>query len=276
VAWGDFVKFQNAVFTTTLPPDYFNLLTQTSNQTHFLLRATSIGKTRLRTTFHALKDASGREIKLSTPVSGEQEVEINEPVTLEPSLLIFPHQGKYLYSYQVKAGGGTGHYVYSSDTSNVARINEAEGVVSAGGEPGRARVSVRDAYNPLHRAETPVIVAEPTKVGFSDFNRVEARVGDELRLAVVAWAEVDGGLKPFTDCRHLPFKYSLITGDGVFQLDGAAGSSSVIGYAEKGCAAVVLQAMKEGDAQLKVELEHVGEKLVQISVYSPLKVSGWS
>uniref|UniRef100_A0A915CZJ7 Uncharacterized protein n=1 Tax=Ditylenchus dipsaci TaxID=166011 RepID=A0A915CZJ7_9BILA len=175
----------------------------------------------------------GKVHRAQPVVFGERQVVVSDPVTL-------------------KAIGGTGHYHWTSSDVSVSKVNQSSGLVKSSGL-GEAVVNVQDVSNHNHYDQAKIYVAEPYELHFGPSSQ-DSVVGSKLVLNLKLLAKTKAGIVPFTDCRHVPFKFSL--GDGsVFAVDEA--SPSTIPESGAGCATVTLQALSPGETQLTAKIDRL-------------------
>ena len=146
---------------------------------------------------------------LFSPISADQELQINDKLEVKPYIVVFPYHSQTVYNYQLLATGGTGSYSWQSNNPRVSSVDELRGKLTSG-EIGETTIRIEDIYNPQHFALVHVYVLEPIDLRWSE-SHVEAELDKELQLNVRM-----NGLDPrtqkllsFTDCRHIPFSVGI-------------------------------------------------------------------
>uniref|UniRef100_A0A915D0M3 Uncharacterized protein n=1 Tax=Ditylenchus dipsaci TaxID=166011 RepID=A0A915D0M3_9BILA len=224
---------ENAIFTTRMPETYVKVLEKSANNSYFRVQAIKTGKGLIKSAFESLVGQDGKVHRAQPVVFGERQVVVSDPVTL-------------------KAIGGTGHYHWTSSDVSVSKVNQSSGLVKSSGL-GEAVVNVQDVSNHNHYDQAKIYVAEPYELHFGPSSQ-DSVVGSKLVLNLKLLAKTKAGIVPFTDCRHVPFKFSL--GDGsVFAVDEA--SPSTIPESGAGCATVTLQALSPGETQLTAKIDRL-------------------
>ena len=115
-----------------------------------------------------------------------------------------------MYEYNVSASGGSGAYIFTSLDPTIADVLQTVGTTTVGKAVGKAAIRVSDANNPNHYGMCAVTVLKPTVLEFVD-GKVEALVGDLLRLSLKVGAQVDTSEETvfFHDCRKMQIKLSF-------------------------------------------------------------------
>uniref|UniRef100_A0A7N8YDB4 Nucleoporin 210 n=1 Tax=Mastacembelus armatus TaxID=205130 RepID=A0A7N8YDB4_9TELE len=255
---------------TGFPVEYFELLDSSLNGSYHRVRALKNGLTLIDATLRAVVDESGRVHTLANPVHNEQDVEIYNPIVLNPSILTFPWQPKVgAYQYTIKATGGSGNFSWSSSNTAVATVT-VKGVMTTVSDIGISVVYAHDLRNRLHFGQMKVYVVEPVAMDFAPCP-VEARVGLVLDLPLRIFGlleEVEKERVMLSDCSHFDLQVEE-ENHGVFQLlEGrmAAGQDH--------CSGVRAKALAPGYTMITVSYTHGNVHLsakITIAAYLPLR-----
>uniref|UniRef100_A0A4W5LYH6 NUP210 fourth Ig-like domain-containing protein n=1 Tax=Hucho hucho TaxID=62062 RepID=A0A4W5LYH6_9TELE len=172
--------------TVELSDWLFYILETSSNSSYHVLETRGAGHTTIRAALFTVLTEDGRALPLIPPIRAEQEVEIYEPLTLQPRLLVFPWQPEgQLYQHHMQVEGGSGAVSWSVSDSDVAMVT-IKGEVMAGKRRGQVDIQASDARNPLHTATGQVYVLRPAGVDVLA-QRGDCRVGETITLPLAAW-----------------------------------------------------------------------------------------
>ncbi|KAM7132898.1 nuclear pore membrane glycoprotein 210 isoform 2-T2 [Molossus nigricans] len=254
---------------TTLPPEFFEVLSSSQNGSFHHVRAIKRGQTAIEATLTSVVDQDGGVHVLRAPVWNQQEVEIHAPITLSPSILTFPWQPKTgTYQYTIQAHGGSGNFSWSSSAYAVATVT-VKGVMTTGSDTGLSVIQAHDVQNPLHFGDMKVYVIEPRGMEFAPC-QVEARVGQTLELPLRINGLMPGGASEvvtLSDCSHFDLAVE-VENQGVFQ--------PLPGRLQPGpehCSGVRVRAEAQGYTALLVSYKHNHIHLsarITIAAYLPL------
>jgi hypothetical protein len=92
----------NARFDTQVPQEYFEVLHQSNNGTYFHVLAKKTGKPVLKSTFASMLTKKGHSSIVASPLSGEQTLQISDPIRLSPSIVVFPSSAKDRYETKLQ------------------------------------------------------------------------------------------------------------------------------------------------------------------------------
>lgn len=224
----------NLEFAHAYDSKFFSVLAQNLVASELIVKVaahsseepTPAHKTIFTSTLKQIKTTQKDKYKVdSTRLRDEKEVTITSPVKIihpTPSILLpvlksidgtIPGE-----MWQLTAKGGSGHYVWASDDSVVARISERSRVWSV--NEGSTYLKVRDLHNENNYASILVEVAPVHHLTWLE-SRLEAhRQTETSLLSVIA---LDSRGRKFTNCTALEMRFD-IKGDGASLLDRQAAS----------------------------------------------------
>jgi nuclear pore complex protein Nup210 len=260
----------NALFYTKLSDEHFDIVESSRNGTYFHVIAKKSGVTSIKSSLVSIQDESGVEHLFSTIIEADQELQITDKLEARPYIVVFPYQPNKPYTYQLRATGGTGSYLWQSNNPKVGIVDENRGTLKTGDAVGETIIRVEDVYNSQHFALVHVYVLEPADLHFGE-SHVEAELEKELTLNVLLHGldPKTQKLMPFTDCRHIPFSLAV---DDVTIFKHLKDSPSEIPAYGRGCATVTLKALSIGDTKAKVQFDRFTDTL-DISAFPPLVLS---
>ncbi|XP_046725797.1 nuclear pore membrane glycoprotein 210 isoform X2 [Silurus meridionalis] len=260
----------NVRIEPTFPKEFFEVLESSLNGSYHHVKAVKNGQTLIEGMLRAVVDKRGIEHTLPVPVRNEQDVEIYNPIVLNPAILTFPWQPKEgAYQYTIKAKGGSGNFSWSSSNAAVATVT-VKGVMTTVRDIGASTVFAYDLRNPLHYGEMKVYVIEPVRMEFAPCV-VEAQVnlGLELPLRIFGQLSSEEGEKvTLSDCSHFELQVQM-ENQGVFQLQQGR-----LPPGQQHCSGVRVQAVSPGYTNLLVSYTHGNVHLsakITIAAYPPLR-----
>ncbi|XP_055766807.1 nuclear pore membrane glycoprotein 210-like [Salvelinus fontinalis] len=271
---------QNVVMTVDFSDWLFYVLETSSNSSYHVLETRGAGHTTIQAALFTVLTEDGRALPLIPPIRAEQEVEIYEPLTLQPRLLVFPWQPEgQLYQHHFQVEGGSGAVSWSVSDSDVAVVT-IKGEVMAGKRRGQVDIRASDARNPLHTATGQVYVLRPAVVDVLA-QRGDCRVGETITLPLAVWGVQEEenqdppqgssgpqSLLEVTDCSLINLHVTT-SPRGVFTpLPGSVGPGS--GF----CGGLQLEAVGPGHTliTITVEMEHYNiTSMATLAAHSPLK-----
>ncbi|XP_061422874.1 LOW QUALITY PROTEIN: nuclear pore membrane glycoprotein 210 [Lethenteron reissneri] len=261
----------NVRIETTFPKKFFNVLESNLNGSQHRVQALHRGQTEVKAILAHVLAPNGKSLALPQTISNQQEVEIFDPIVLQPPLLIYPWQpSRVHYHYTLKAEGGSGNFSWSSTETEVATVT-VRGLLTTADAVGTSIIRARDVQNPLHFGSMKVRMLEVVHLAFGR-SKLEARVGAVLELPVRASGLVDPATrqtKMFSDCSQMHFITDLAN-TAVFQvLEGnlPPGNGS--------CMTVRVRALSAGHTTISISYTHGTTHLhdsITIAAYLPLKV----
>ncbi|KAF2976400.1 hypothetical protein EK904_003634 [Melospiza melodia maxima] len=165
----------NIRITTELSKEHFEVLQSSLNGSYHYVRAVKAGQTTIDAALTSVVDQDGGVHTLPVPVQNQQDVEIYVPISLVPSILMFPWQPRAgVYRYTIQAQGGSGNFSWSSSNPAVGTVT-VKGVMTTGSEPGLSIIQALDVRNPLHYGEMKLeLVVELENPGV--FSPLEGRL----------------------------------------------------------------------------------------------------
>ncbi|XP_071795697.1 nuclear pore membrane glycoprotein 210-like isoform X2 [Asterias amurensis] len=251
--------------------EYFEVLHSTVNGTYHHVRALQSGLTEIEAALVSIVKPDGEMETFKIPIRDAQEVEIFDPIKVQPETVVFPWQPRKpaAYQYTLKATGGTGSYIWTSGNRNVGTVN-VHGTITTATETGMTNVTAADNRNPAHFGLSKVYVLPPSDIAFFD-TTVEALVGSTLDLPLAVYALLPGSKKrvAISDCRTLPLTITL-SDNTVFQK-----TEDSPDHVDGACTMIPVRALNSGHTQVTVTYEYGSVRLqasVTISAYVPLQV----
>nr|CDJ92849.1 Bacterial Ig domain containing protein [Haemonchus contortus] len=255
----------NLRFESVIPSEFFDISHSSKNGTYFEATPKKVGRAVLKSKFVAVVDQNGENRETTGKVTGEQSVQIVDPVRIAPSQVMLPYLPRRRTSFALKATGGSGLYDWSVADTTICSV-DTNGLLS-GASPGATTVTVSDKRNPAHKDVVEVSVLDVISLTFGE-TRKEAEVGTDLVLNVQLMGSGLLNSVPFTDCRAADFRV-LSSDNGVFKpVPEAVPTLPMMGT---GCSTVTLRAMSSGDAKVTVSFGKY-EATLDVSAYEPLKV----
>ncbi|XP_070200007.1 nuclear pore membrane glycoprotein 210-like [Littorina saxatilis] len=257
----------NVRVRAAFPLDYFELLFSSENGTYHRVRALRRGDTIIDGELVAVIGDDGTRYEISPQVKGNQDVEIYDPITVEPSYVLFPWDPatRCQHNFTAKAKGGSGEYVWGSSGVSTATVN-FQGQISTTG-PGKTNVTASDAKNAAHTGSLNVHVLPPSGMNFPP-TKVEAAVGSVLDVPLIVSAKVGGRQIDFTDCSQLPLNVTF--GDATV-FERVQGEKRL---PERGCTFLHFRAIRQGHTEVTVTYQAAKVFLqasITIAAYNPLK-----
>ncbi|KAK6175749.1 hypothetical protein SNE40_014142 [Patella caerulea] len=171
----------NVRIEAMFPTPYFKVLFSSKNGTYHRVQTLLKGRTEIDGVLISVIKSDGLPYKISQEVKGSQEVDIYDPIIVEPAMLYFPWdpvtQAKH--NYLLKARGGSGDYTWISADTDVTTVN-IKGQITTNGM-GRANITAADARNTAHTGTATIHVLPPNDMMFLP-TPVEASVGTILEL----------------------------------------------------------------------------------------------
>ncbi|XP_029974944.1 nuclear pore membrane glycoprotein 210 [Salarias fasciatus] len=260
----------NVRIGTEFPAEYFEVLESSTNGSYHHVRALKEGLTVIEASLRAVVDQRGTLVELTNPVHSAQDVEIYNPIILNPSILTFPWQPKVgAYQYTIKATGGSGNFSWTSSNTAVATVT-VKGVMTTVSDIGVSVIYAHDLRNALHFGQMKVFVVEPVAMDFAPCP-VEARLGNVLDLPLRIFGLLEEGEKErvmLSDCSH----FDLLVEEenqGVFELlDGR------LAPGQDHCSGVRAKALTPGYTAVTVSYTHGSVHLsakITIAAYLPLR-----
>ncbi|KAF4103256.1 hypothetical protein G5714_016139 [Onychostoma macrolepis] len=124
------------------------------------------------------------------PIRVRQEVEIYKPLTLQPSVIVFPWQPhNKLYQHNIQVEGGSGSVTWEVSDREIATVT-VKGVVIAGKRRGQAEIQVSDSKNILHKVVGKVMAVRPAQLQLIP-QTGDCRVGDRIDIPFALWGIQD-------------------------------------------------------------------------------------
>ncbi|KAJ1356187.1 hypothetical protein KIN20_013852 [Parelaphostrongylus tenuis] len=257
----------NLRFESAIPKTYFDIHFVSKNQTYFEVTPKKVGKTVLKSRFVAAVDANGNIHETTGKVTGEQFVQIVDPVRISPVEVVLPYLPRRRTSFALKATGGSSLYDWSAVDTSICTV-DSNGVLSAA-STGTTMIVASDKRNPAHKDNAIVYVLDILSLTFGE-TRKEAEVGSDLIVNVQLMGAFSDQLIPFTDCRAADFRVRS-SDNGLFKpVPEYVPALPLVGT---GCSTVMLKAVSSGDAKITVSFDQY-EAMLDVSSYPPIRVSG--
>ncbi|XP_059163994.1 nuclear pore membrane glycoprotein 210-like [Physella acuta] len=261
----------NVRVLTEFQSKYFQVLFSSTNGTYHIVKALLKGETLIEGTLVGILDSNGKEQAVRPEVKRSQDVEIHDPITVTPQLVLFPWDpvSRCVHRFSAKAQGGSGEYVWSTSDVSVTSVN-IKGQISTVG-PGKCNVTAADARNSAYYGSSTVHVLPPAEINFP-LSRVEAAVGTTLILPINVFALIDKNLHSFTDCHQLPLTISY-SDSSIFE-HVARDEKLPFELPEDGCTSLTFLAKKQGYTEVTVTYQIkslILQASVTIAAYHPLK-----
>uniref|UniRef100_A0A673CGL2 BIG2 domain-containing protein n=1 Tax=Sphaeramia orbicularis TaxID=375764 RepID=A0A673CGL2_9TELE len=256
----------NVRISTGFPVEYFEILESSANGSYHRVKALKDGLTLIDATLQAVVD----EV-----IHNEQDVEIYNPIVLNPSILTFPWQPKvgsqrtFFFCCVIQASGGSGNFSWSSSNTAVATVT-VKGVMTTVSDIGISTIYAHDLRNPLHFGQMKVYVVEPVAMDFAPCP-VEAKMDQVLDLPLRIFGlleEMEEDRVMLSDCSHFDLQVEQ-ENHGVFTLlDGE------LAPGQDHCSGVRVKAQAPGYTMLTVSYTHGNVHLsakITIAAYLPLR-----
>ncbi|KAL7886679.1 hypothetical protein AOLI_G00044000 [Acnodon oligacanthus] len=170
--------------------DKFAVLDSSPNLSSHLVQTRAAGRTSIFAMLSGLLSKDGEVRPFIPPIKVQQDVEIYEPLTLLPSVLVFPWQPRNeQYQYKLQVHGGSGSLNWDVSDREVATVT-VNGTVLAGDKRGRAHIEASDARNPLHKAFGQVLVVRPVWLKLMP-QQGDCKTGEKIYLPLAVWGTQD-------------------------------------------------------------------------------------
>lgn len=253
-----------------LPAEYFDVLNSTENGTLYQVRPLRTGKTVIRAQLQGCQRLDGALLRATA--SGEQEVSIEEPLSVQPETVWLPWdpEKEPVYTLRAHAQGGTGAPVHwqleaAPAWADVEVVGTVATLVTRGG-PGQVRLVAHDGhFSPASMQVSLAPIVELEALG-SPVLEAELPNG-ELLVAVAMYGRhsKDQQLRPFDDCSQVLLDVEVVDKSIIKHLPGAGGPP-----VRKGCTSVRLQCQAAGHTRL--HLSHgLLRSTVLLGCYKPLR-----
>ncbi|XP_075527401.1 nuclear pore membrane glycoprotein 210-like isoform X1 [Dermacentor variabilis] len=198
-----------------LPALYFDVLSSTENGTLYQVRPLRTGRTVIRAELQGCQRLDGALLRATA--SGEQEVSIEEPLSVQPETVWLPWdpEKEPVYTLHAHAHGGSGAPVHwQLEAAPVWADVEAAGTVATlvtRGGPGQVRLVAHDGH--FAPASMQVSLAPIVELEALGSPVLEAELPDgELLVAVAMYGRHpnDQQLRPFDDCSQVTLAVELV------------------------------------------------------------------
>ncbi|KAL5006223.1 hypothetical protein ScPMuIL_015029 [Solemya velum] len=257
----------NVIIKAQFPKEYFKVLFSTTNGTYHRVQTLKKGRTDIEGALSTIIKSDGSEFAITPSLKQSQEVDIFDPITVEPPILFFPWDpvSQANHQYPLKATGGSGEYVWSSSKIIVSTVN-VKGEITTG-YVGSTNVTAADLKNQAHFGTSSIHVLPPSDMQFKPYY-VEAVVGSILELPLAVYAIYDGVKYTIQDCRKMDLNLSFSDSSIFEHIKG------FVRLQEGSCTVVKVEALQQGHTEIKVSYYHGDIQLqssVTIAAYNPLE-----
>jgi hypothetical protein len=121
----------NVLFDTYFDLMYFSVSKSSKNGSYFNLDAKKPGLTHGKTSLDGVRDGQGYLIKFKHTIFGKQDIELLQPIKIEPEILIFAwkfsvnqqQQQPLTYEYQLQATAGSCLYQWQSKNTLIVAVS---------------------------------------------------------------------------------------------------------------------------------------------------------
>ncbi|XP_053384665.1 nuclear pore membrane glycoprotein 210-like [Mercenaria mercenaria] len=256
----------NVIIDALFPIEYFDVQFSSKNGTYHIVKTLQKGDTDLEGALSTIIKQDGSEYNVSPTLKQTQFVEIFDPIVVQPELLFFPWDPvrQTSHRYQLRATGGSGDYMWSSNDAEVVTVNKY-GEISTSAR-GEAEVTASDRRNQLHKGLAQVHILPPSDMEFRP-DRVEVEVGSMLELPLDIRTTLAGKKYSFNDCRNMPLNVTFTDPSVVENVEGF----SVL--RDGSCRTVKVKALQQGHTKVKAIYNHGNIKLessITIATYDAL------
>ncbi|XP_040264899.1 nuclear pore membrane glycoprotein 210-like [Bufo bufo] len=258
---------QNLRISVQFPPQFFSVILSSENGSYHVVRALHTGTTSINASLTGVDPQDSPFWMFLNQIFQEQEVKIFLPITLSPQTVAFPaYPRDASYRYLVKVAGGSGNVSWLSTNESIASVT-TRGVVITRRDPGHCMVQASDIMNPLHSAESHVLVLSVTSLELLPSN-ADTQVGREIHIPLVVYGNYQGASIPFINCSLLPLHISMDRG-GVFSIQ-----EDRCRFAPPSCSCLKILAQNLGHVVLTVSVTTADGEYHNntiFSAYNPLK-----
>lgn len=264
---------ENTNLITTVPEDFFELREMTRNGSHLTGFTIKSGTAPVKTVLESVRGFGGELINVSPTITAHADLEIYPRLAIKPSEVVlpwYPHIVASKHEAKLKATGGDGLYLWTSNNQSVVLVTQS-GVVKAQNQ-GQTDVTVSMQRNQHNSESAKVHVLPPGHMEIVEYI-LEAEVGSPIfvNIAMYAHKQVFGKQKkiPFTRCQDLPFKVRV--SDSNFYYNATAVGTPV-GIA---CASVAVFGTTVGSSKVTVTYVQGDVELESstvVAAYRPLEV----
>eukprot|EP00111_Clytia_hemisphaerica_P008784 TCONS_00025681-protein len=264
-------------FDSLLSEEHFDVHFVSKNQTYFFVTAKKVGKTLLTSRLDSIQYLDEDPFKFGS-IHGEQNIEIHDPLVLEPKSLVLPwdpQEESDEYQFQFNVKGGSGNYQWSVSNTTVALVNK-KGLISTQNRIGKTQVKVADSKNPSFFDMGTVTVLPPEELNFVG-EHLEVELGKVIDLPLSVLAYIDEDKKKaveFADCRKMTLEIKI---EGSTQETAMRHIVNVNkdSLPVKGCTTVSLKGLSVGYAKITASHSYdnvIIQDTLHVAVYQPVKI----
>ncbi|XP_067001569.2 nuclear pore membrane glycoprotein 210 [Anabrus simplex] len=263
-----------------IPAEYFEMKYITSNGTYCSGTTLQPGTAQVRATLMSVVDTDGHVHPFIPRISVQANMMIYDRISIQPVEVILPWDpvAKPKYDVQLKAAGGDGNYVWSSDNTAIAVVSQS-GLVHTSSE-GYVEILAAMTSNRNNFGVSRFHILTPQNLEIVE-HIMEAEVGSPIFLHIAMLAErisvkedklsqssPKENLIPFTQCDDIPFQVKISDDNFIYN---ASLHTNPIGIS---CATVGIVATNIGTAKVTVSYACENDLLedsVTIASYRPLR-----
>ncbi|EDO28443.1 predicted protein, partial [Nematostella vectensis] len=208
------VRLRQGQATATFSSN-FDVLWSSTNGSYHIIKAKSSGSTVIDAAYTSIKIGGGcsmpsqvteKVVQFKVPISGQQVVEIFDPVVVIPEELVFPWHPQmeqrvlavHQYHYQLKAAGGSGSYIWTSSNASIASVN-TKGIIMTTTSIGHTQVKASDTKNMDHFGTMEIHVKNDQDLRLLlNVRDAKGRLFDNITSLFVTWSSSNSKLAAFT------------------------------------------------------------------------------
>ena len=267
----------NLVAELEVEEGYFESEYKTENGTWVTGQPLKVGSASVSAVLIGVKDIeTGAVSTLDTPLRAVAQMEIFEPIQLDPPLLYFPWDpvlpAVHQISYAISGHESTplSSFVWSSMNASVATVTQ-NGVAKTTGQLGDTKIVASMNRANHNRGEAQVFIVPVAGLEFLRDQILEVQTGSELRLPLSMWGD---GSRMFHQCHQVDIQTALADKSVAEKSQGETAHD----LPENACTFLAVRGLSMGfsrvTASYNYELEYEPIKIkdsLTIGVYDPLK-----
>lgn len=268
----------NMIAKITVDAGYFEMEETTKNGTWVNGRPLKTGTAEVRAVLKGtINPANGEYVLLDTPLRASAQMEVFEPIALEPQLSVFPWDPINKSTHQVKytvlgVSTASSPFVWSSVNTSVATVTQ-NGVSKTSGRLGETAIIAAMNRASHNRGQAVIMVVPVVGLEIVRDHTLEVEVGSRLNIPVSFMA---ANKRRFTSCSQLPYTQSL-EDRAIFDVSREGDPKELH---QDACTHVALEGKNVGFSKLTVSYSypsHQGNSVfelnddVTVAAYDPLK-----
>jgi len=212
---------ENLNLKVIFPSLHFFVNESTSNQAKHLVRTLNIGKCKITATLYGTIKEDGSNYDLERPLEIEQDVTIYPSLTVTPHNLLLPWDNvlRPNYDLQLRAEGATGSYRWQTTNINLTSVqlnsrNRESSIVSISLKGhGKTSFNVTDLTNYVFSTQVNVSV-QPIVALDSPKSILETHLGEILYVPIGLYGNdyesTDGRKRLFDDCSKIQLNVDVV------------------------------------------------------------------